>query len=151
MGFNPGGGGGSSSSLSGSTDVALSTPTNAQVLSYDTGVAKWKNSVAVSSVNTRSGAVTLTKGDVGLANVDNTADAAKPISSATQTALNAKIDASAAQVVVRYNTATSSWPARPAGALWGVLFLSTNDQNAAAPSDANLAAGDRWLRHPNAS
>lgn len=34
--------------------------------------------------------VTLAKGDVGLGNVDNTSDANKPISSATQTALNAK-------------------------------------------------------------
>jgi hypothetical protein len=33
---------------------------------------------------------TITKTDVGLANVDNTADSAKPISTATQTALNAK-------------------------------------------------------------
>jgi len=32
----------------------------------------------------------LTKSDVGLANVDNTSDANKPVSSATQTALNAK-------------------------------------------------------------
>ena len=38
----------------------------------------------------------LTKTDVGLANVDNTADAAKPISTATQTALNLKLDTSAA-------------------------------------------------------
>lgn len=36
----------------------------------------------------------VTKGDVGLGNVDNTSDANKPISSATQTALNAKYDAS---------------------------------------------------------
>lgn len=34
---------------------------------------------------------TITKSDVGLGNVDNTSDANKPISSATQTALNAKI------------------------------------------------------------
>ena len=33
----------------------------------------------------------LTKADVGLGNVDNTADAAKPISTATQTALDAKL------------------------------------------------------------
>lgn len=37
--------------------------------------------------------VQLTKSDVGLGNVDNTSDANKPISSATQTALNAKLDA----------------------------------------------------------
>lgn len=45
---------------------------------------------AVSSVSGRTGAVTLTSSDVGLANVNNTSDAAKPISTATQTALNAK-------------------------------------------------------------
>jgi hypothetical protein len=44
----------------------------------------------VSSVNGQQGIVVLAKGDVGLGNVDNTSDANKPISSATQTALNAK-------------------------------------------------------------
>jgi hypothetical protein len=34
----------------------------------------------------------LTKSDVGLGNVDNTADTAKPVSAAQQTALNAKAD-----------------------------------------------------------
>lgn len=47
----------------------------------------------VSSVNTRTGAVTLNKADVGLENVDNTSDASKPISAATQTALDAKANA----------------------------------------------------------
>lgn len=46
----------------------------------------------VSSVNGRIGDVTLARADVGLANVDNTSDFAKPVSSATQTALNAKAD-----------------------------------------------------------
>jgi hypothetical protein len=36
----------------------------------------------------------LTKSDVGLSNVDNTSDANKPVSTAQQTALNAKLDAS---------------------------------------------------------
>lgn len=45
----------------------------------------------VTSVNTRTGDVTLAKADVGLRNVDNTADADKPISTATQAALNAKV------------------------------------------------------------
>jgi hypothetical protein len=45
----------------------------------------------VTSVNTRTGEVTLIKSDVGLGNVDNTSDANKPISTATQTALNSKI------------------------------------------------------------
>lgn len=45
---------------------------------------------AVTSVAGRTGAVTLTKTDVGLANVDNTSDANKPVSTAQQTALDAK-------------------------------------------------------------
>lgn len=40
----------------------------------------------VSSVNTRTGDVTLTKSDVGLGNVDNTADASKEVLSATKLA-----------------------------------------------------------------
>lgn len=46
---------------------------------------------AVQSVNGKTGnSVTLVKGDVGLGNVDNTSDLDKPISAATQTALNGK-------------------------------------------------------------
>jgi hypothetical protein len=47
---------------------------------------------AVTSVAGRVGNVVLTKADVGLDSVDNTSDANKPISTATQTALNAKVD-----------------------------------------------------------
>ena len=49
----------------------------------------------VQSVAGKTGAVTLTKADVGLGNVDNTSDANKPISTATQTALNGKLDKTA--------------------------------------------------------
>lgn len=44
----------------------------------------------VTSVASKTGDVTLAKGDVGLGNVDNTSDTSKPVSSATQTALNGK-------------------------------------------------------------
>lgn len=47
-------------------------------------------SAPVASVAGKTGAVTLVKGDVGLANVDNTADSAKPVSTSQQTALNLK-------------------------------------------------------------
>lgn len=50
---------------------------------------------AVSSVNGKTGAVELAADDVGLGNVDNTSDANKPISTATQTALNGKLDKTA--------------------------------------------------------
>ena len=45
----------------------------------------------VFSVNSRTGDVILTKNDVGLGNVDNTSDYDKPISDATQEALDNKI------------------------------------------------------------
>lgn len=45
---------------------------------------------AVISVNGLSGVVNLTKADIGLSNVDNTSDINKPISTATQTALDLK-------------------------------------------------------------
>ena len=44
----------------------------------------------VDSVAGKTGAVSLGKADVGLANVDNTSDADKPVSNAQQTALNLK-------------------------------------------------------------
>lgn len=50
---------------------------------------------SVTSVAGRTGAVTLSKSDVGLSNIDNTSDANKPISTATQSALNSKADISA--------------------------------------------------------
>lgn len=43
---------------------------------------------AVMSVAGRAGAVVLAKEDVGLSNVDNTSDVNKPVSTATQNALN---------------------------------------------------------------
>ena len=47
---------------------------------------------AVKSVAGKTGTVTLTKGDVGLSNVDNTSDMDKPISTAVQTALDGKVN-----------------------------------------------------------
>jgi hypothetical protein len=55
-------------------------------------VSQIKALAPVQSVSGKVGAVTLVRADVGLSNVDNTSDANKPISSATQTALNGKQD-----------------------------------------------------------
>jgi hypothetical protein len=54
-------------------------------------ITQIKGLAPVQSVASKTGDVTLVKGDVGLGNVDNTADADKPVSTATQTALNSKI------------------------------------------------------------
>lgn len=58
----------------------------------------------VQTVNGMTGSVVLTKSNVGLANVDNTSDTAKPISSATQNALNLKLNTN--QVGVANGTAS---------------------------------------------
>lgn len=77
-------------------DVAIRTDVNKTfILAADAPatLANWKEitaSGAVQSVAGKTGTVTLAKADVGLSNVDNTSDANKPISTATQTALNAK-------------------------------------------------------------
>lgn len=63
----------------------------------------------VTSVAGRTGDVTLTKTDVGLANVDNTSDASKPISSATQTALNGKEATIDAGTTEQYYRGDKSW------------------------------------------
>lgn len=54
------------------------------------GIEEGAQKNTVTSVAGKTGAVTLAKGDVGLGNVDNTSDANKPISNATQAALNNK-------------------------------------------------------------
>jgi peptidoglycan/xylan/chitin deacetylase (PgdA/CDA1 family) len=68
--------------------------TSGQVLSkidatnYNT---QWTTPVSsVSSVNGYTGAVSLSKSDVGLSNVDNTSDVNKPVSTATQSLLDTK-------------------------------------------------------------
>ena len=57
-----------------------------------TAFDKVDNTDAVATVAGRTGNVVLTKTDVGLANVDNTADTAKPVSTAQATAIGLKAD-----------------------------------------------------------
>jgi len=56
------------------------------------GIATGANVNTVDSVSGKTGVVTLDKTDVGLTDVDNTSDASKPVSTATQTALDDKVD-----------------------------------------------------------
>jgi hypothetical protein len=72
--------------------VLTNSPTPGHVLTCSTysGHSYW-TAPAVASVNGQTGVVVLDKNDVGLGNVDNTSDLDKPISTATQAALNAKV------------------------------------------------------------
>lgn len=56
----------------------------------------------------------------------------------------------AATVVVRWNSTTRRWASRPTRAEFGVVFLSTNDPNATAPTESTVLAGDVWRLHPDA-
>ena len=63
-----------------------------QVTTNKTNIDTKVNKTTTINGHELSGNITLNKGDVGLGNVDNTSDANKPISTAAQTALNAKAD-----------------------------------------------------------
>lgn len=75
-----------SDAVDATTLAANNAPASNQVLSYDGSALTWTTPVI--SVAGRTGTVTLTKSDVGLGSVDNTSDASKPVSTATQTALD---------------------------------------------------------------
>ncbi|MGB4768513.1 MAG: hypothetical protein WBP22_04610 [Candidatus Saccharimonas sp.] len=62
----------------------------------------------MTSVAGKIGAVTLSKSDVGLGDVDNTADVDKPISVAVQTVLDTKVTASALPGLVAENAKDST-------------------------------------------
>jgi hypothetical protein len=99
------------------------------VLSDGTIWDKIDNTDQVQSVAGRTGAVTLTKADVGLSAVDNTADSAKPVSAATQTALNLKLDvslkATTTQALVGADDTTWMTPAKTTAAISNAIASRT--------------------------
>lgn len=99
------------------------TGSNGQVLTKNSGTTgglQWTTPSAggVTSVNTRTGAVTLSSSDVGLANVNNTSDANKPISTATQTALNGKANTSHTHTISQVTTLDTELTARQTIVRW---------------------------------
>ncbi|MFZ1302018.1 MAG: hypothetical protein WAQ27_05615 [Candidatus Microsaccharimonas sp.] len=89
-----GGGGGSvtSTDITDSTATGRSVLTAADATAARTAIGAGTSNLAIGTTSTtaKAGNYAPTKADVGLANVDNTSDAGKPVSTATQTALNAK-------------------------------------------------------------
>jgi hypothetical protein len=87
---------------------------------YGDGVTAWNDlpyaaggsGGAVDSVAGKTGAVSLTKSDVGLTNVDNTADTAKPVSTTQATAISgaqtAAVSAAATDATTKANAAQSA-------------------------------------------
>lgn len=145
------------------------------VLSTDspTTLADWKMITApgnVTSVAGRQGAVVLTKTDVGLANVDNTSDANKPISSAVSTALAGKEATITAGTTAQYRRGDKTWQTLDKTAVGlanvdntsdAAKPLSTAATSALAGKEASLPAGGltthylrgdkTWVTHDKAS
>lgn len=88
----------------------------------------------VVSVNGKTGDVVLTKADLGLNNVNNTTDLNKPVSTATQTALDAKANVYTTPAVVNHGSTADT--TRPSAILviWRGSVEPTNKQ-----------AGDIWV------
>jgi hypothetical protein len=81
----------------------------------------------VQSVNTQTGAVVLTKASVGLANVDNTSDVNKPVSTAQNTAINAAVTAhtAAGDPHPQYTTVAEASAASPVQSVAGKVGVVT--------------------------
>jgi hypothetical protein len=95
-------------------NVLIVSEANNQALIYESSTDLWKNK-------------TVDKTFVGLSNVDNTSDANKPISSATQTALNLKQDSSnAVKIVVKDATASTAVTGTTAETLLNTYLIPAN-------------------------
>lgn len=129
-------------------DVAVQTDTNESFILQNTPASvagNWVKLVfpaTVTSVNGSVGSVTLTKSDISLGNVDNTSDLNKPVSTATQTELNKKLDNStySAKGVLVTATAANTPTALNAG---------TNGQ--VLSSDSADPTGLKWITLPTAA
>jgi hypothetical protein len=99
----------------GSSQLQAGAVTQAKL---DASIQAQLDSAGVSSVNTRTGDITLSKTDVDLANVDNTNDLNKPVSTAVQAALDTKADAAdVGAKVLLINTAADLPAGTPAGVI----------------------------------
>lgn len=108
--------------------------------------AKQDVSGAVLSVAGRTGSVVLTKSDVGLANADNTSDANKPVSTATQTALDAKLaissKATAGEATAGSDDTKYMTPAKTASAIGAATITQAQVSGLSTALAGKVADGD---------
>ncbi len=97
---------------------------------------KIDNTDSISSVNGKVGAVDITKSDVGLGNVNNTSDLNKPISTATQTALDGKENTITAGTTSQYYRGDKAW-----ATLDKTAVGLSNVQNIDTTNAANITSG----------
>ena len=92
------------------------------VLGNDSRLTNARNAADVYNWAKAENPPTYTKSDVGLGNVDNTSDANKPVSTAQQTALDAKTDLTNISDVEATTTASKSYAANTYLIYSGVLY-----------------------------
>lgn len=90
LGYGPGGGGGGATALTDLVDVAVSSPTNGQVLMYNSSTGKWYNGTVQSG---GGGTVTSITAGTGLTGGTITASGTIALSQETQTAIAAGVTA----------------------------------------------------------
>ena len=110
---------------------------------------KVDNTNDVNSVAGKTGTVTLDNSDVGLGNVDNTADTAKPVSTAQQTALNLKANL-ASPALTGTPTAPTQSASDNSTKLATTAYTDTAVSGAGgftqlASDPASPSAGDSWF------
>lgn len=84
-----------------------------------------------------------TKSDIGLGNVDNTSDLNKPISNATQTALNNKEDKSNKSTVVTLGTSDTLYPTQNAVKTYVDTAISASSSLQLGETSTTAYRGDR--------
>lgn len=150
--------GGGATTLDGLTDVSTAGAVAGQVLEFDGtswapgtdgGSSAWADItgkpttfapiIGTTADTAKAGNYTPTKAEVGLDLVDNTADAAKPISTATQAALDLKVSTSVP--LARYVLVTTGSEARPAGTF--CIWYDKRVDPSTPPT--NIGADDLWV------
>lgn len=86
-----------------------------------------------------SGLTNLSKGQVGLGNVDNTSDLSKPISTATQTALNGKEPTIASGLNTQFWRGDKAWAVPPTTPSYSTSTVSRSLNSAFVPSSTRPA------------
>jgi len=114
---------------------------NANIVDGTIALPKLATSVQTSLGKADSALQSATKATVGLANVDNTSDASKPISTATQTALDAKLTASALDSSTSALVSGSSSTSTAIGSKISTAMAGTTAIYILAPADPDPGSG----------
>jgi hypothetical protein len=98
----------------------------------------------VQTVNGKTGTISISATDLGLGNVQNTSDANKPVSSATQTELDKKVDKVTGKAL-----STNDYTTAEKTKLAGITGTNTGDQDLSAYATISALAAKAPLASPN--